>query len=213
MKTGDLLLFRGNRLLSGVIERLSDSPYSHVGIVARWHDRVVAFQADLRGVEVLPPAPWSASTAARSTGGRSSRTSATAHSKKMRSSTPRSRCSGSSTGTGRSSSSACESCSAGPSIRRMRTRRRTVCFAPSSSLAATATPRRLLDVNMTANDASTSPSDFATSGFFEKRYQLFDGSNGQACDGLLEGAGVRRKRRRALVWDGTKRLPPPPQMR
>jgi len=54
MRTGDLLLFRGNRLLSGVIERLSDSPYSHVAIVARWHDRVVAFQVDLRGVEVLP---------------------------------------------------------------------------------------------------------------------------------------------------------------
>jgi hypothetical protein len=70
-----------------------------------------------------------------------------------------------------------------------------------------------LDVNKTANDASTSPSDFARSGFFEKRYQLFDGSNGQACTGLLEPApGKRRKRRRALTWDGTRRLEPPPPL-
>ena len=68
----------------------------------------------------------------------------------------------------------------------------------------------LLDVNKTANDASTSPADFAASGFFEQRYQLFDGSNGQACTGLLEAAADRGKRRRALAWDGTKRLPPPP---
>jgi hypothetical protein len=53
-RTGDLLLFRGSKLLSGAIEHLSDSPYSHVAMLARWQDRIVAFQADLRGVEVLP---------------------------------------------------------------------------------------------------------------------------------------------------------------
>ena len=67
----------------------------------------------------------------------------------------------------------------------------------------------LLDVNKTANDASTSPADFAASGFFEQRYQLFDGSNGQACTGLLE-VPAGRKRRRALTWDGTRRLEPGP---
>jgi hypothetical protein len=46
IRTGDLLLFRGNRVFSDAIERLSDSPYSHVAILARWNDRVIAFQAD-----------------------------------------------------------------------------------------------------------------------------------------------------------------------
>ena len=36
------------------IESLSDSPYSHCAILARWDDRIIAFQADLRGVEILP---------------------------------------------------------------------------------------------------------------------------------------------------------------
>ena len=48
----------------------------------------------------------------------------------------------------------------------------------------------------------------APSGFFEKRYQLFDGSNGQACNGLLEVPVGPQKRRRALIWDGTTRLQP-----
>ena len=54
LRTGDLLLFRGNRLISGWIEELSDSPYSHCAILARWGERIIAFQADLRGVEILP---------------------------------------------------------------------------------------------------------------------------------------------------------------
>jgi hypothetical protein len=89
------------------------------------------------------PAPWSASTAARSTGGPSSRSCAPESSRSRRSSTPRSRCWGSSTDTGGSSSWVSASCSAGPSIRRTRTRRRIVCFAPSSCPAATATPRAI----------------------------------------------------------------------
>jgi hypothetical protein len=54
IQTGDILLFRGRYFLSGVIERLSKAPYSHVAILARWDDRIVAFQSDHRGAELLP---------------------------------------------------------------------------------------------------------------------------------------------------------------
>jgi hypothetical protein len=72
-----------------------------------------------------------------------------------------------------------------------------------------AAPDNLLDVDKMANDACTSPADFATCGFFEQRYQLFDGSNGQACEGLLEPPIHRGKPGPALTWDGTKRVQPP----
>ena len=211
MKTGDLLLFRGNRLLSGVIERLSDSPYSHVAIVARWHDRVVAFQADLRGVEVLP-----ASTMVCKYSGK---VDWWALKQELRDGTFKEDALfntaltllGVKYGYWRL-------IELGLRIMLGRTLNPKDAHATPDSLFCSefvsrcyrnAAPGNLLDVNKTANDASTSPSDFATSGFFEKRYQLFDGSNGQACNGLLEAPVGRQKRRRALTWDGTTRLHPP----
>jgi hypothetical protein len=72
-----------------------------------------------------------------------------------------------------------------------------------------------LDPNLKANDASTSPSDFATSGFFEPRYQLFDGSGGDACRNLLEATPMsgtpklgRAGRLAVRTWDGSARRPP-----
>ncbi len=211
MKTGDLLLFRGNRLLSGVIERLSDSPYSHVAILAHWRDRVVAFQADLRGVEVLPASTmvckysgkvdwWSLRQDLRDGTFKEDALFDTALTLL-----------GIKYGYWRL-------IELGLRILLGRTLNPKDAHATPDSLFCSEFVSRcyrnaaagdLLDVNKTANDASTSPSDFATSGFFEQRYQLFDGSNGQACDGLLEAPVGRRKTRRALPWDGTKRLQPP----
>ena len=66
-------------------------------------------------------------------------------------------------------------------------------------------------MNPNDDDASTSPADFAASGFFEPRYQLFDGSGGDACRDLLQivpGAGGPPARQ-VNVWDGRRREPPP----
>lgn len=195
-----------------MIERLSDSPYSHVAIVARWHDRVVAFQADLRGVEVLPASTmvckysgkvdwWSLRQDLRDGTFKEQELFNTALTLL-----------GVKYGYWRL-------IELGLRIMLGRTLNPKDAHATPDSLFCSefvsrcyrnAASGNLLDVNKTANDASTSPSDFATSGFFEKRYQLFDGSNGQACNGLLEAPVGRRKRRRALTWDGTKRLQPPP---
>jgi hypothetical protein len=209
LQTGDLLLFRGNRLLSGVIERLSDSPYSHVAIVARWRERVVAFQADLRGVEVLP-----ASTMVCKYSGK---VDWWALKPELRDGTFKEQALfdtaltllGIKYGYWRL-------LELGVRILLGRTLKPKDAHATPDSLFCSEFVSRcyrnasgdLLDVNKTANDASTSPADFATSGFFEQRCQLFDGSNGQACTGLLDAAVERGHRRRALAWDGKKRLPP-----
>ena len=211
MKTGDLLLFQGNRLLSGVIERLSDSPYSHVAIVARWHRRVVAFQADLRGVEVLPASTmvcrysgkvdwWSLKPDLRETVFNEDELFNTALTLL-----------GVKYGYWRL-------IGLGLRILLGRTLNPKDAHATPDSLFCSEFVSRcyrnatggVLDVNQIANDSSTSPSDFARSGFFEMRHQLFDGSDGQACTGLLEATrGKRRTQRRALAWDGTKRHLPP----
>ena len=203
IRTGDLLLFRGSRLLSGVIERLSDSPYSHIAILAHWEERVVAFQADLRGVELLPASTlvcrysgkvdwWSLKQQARDRGGFDERalldSALTLLGIKY---------------------AYWKLAALGVRILLGRT------LSPSD---AHATPDSLfcsqfvslcyrnasdnhLDVNLLANDASTSPSDFATCGFFEPRYQLFDGSSGQACRDLLKIGPDPQ----VHVWDGRTR--------
>src|SRR6516165_2679582 len=54
IQTGDILLFRGRHPLSKVIETISGAPYSHVAFLTKWDGRIIAMQADLRGVEVIP---------------------------------------------------------------------------------------------------------------------------------------------------------------
>ena len=212
IRTGDLLLFRGNYVLSHMIESLSDSPYSHVAILARWKDRVVAFQADTRGVEILPVSKmicryngkvdWWSRVAGFGDEVFEERLLDTA-------------------------------------LTLLGTR---YGYWPLVSLGlrilfgralnardAHATPDSLfcsqfvsqcyrvasdgkLDVNPNLNDASTSPADFVRSGHFVPRYQLFDGSGGAACDtssdlGALSGSA--RKSTRRQTWNGTQLLPHP----
>jgi hypothetical protein len=213
IRTGDLLLFRGNYLLSHVIETLSDSPYSHVAILARWKDRVVAFQADTRGVEILPVSKmvcryngkvdwWS----------RVAGFGDTAFEEKL----------------------------LDTALTLLGTRYgywplislgfRILLGRTLSARDAHATPDSLFcsqfvsecyrvasdgrfDVNPNLNDASTSPADFVRSGHFVPRYQLFDGSGGAACDASFDlgSAGGDRSRRRS-TWNGTRLLPDPPRV-
>jgi len=207
IRTGDLLLFRGNYMLSHVIESLSDSPYSHVAILALWKDRVVAFQADTRGVEILPVSKmvcryngkvdwWSRVE-----------------------------------GFG---DAAFEEKLLDTALTLLGTR---YGYLPLLSLGfrillgrtlkardAHATPDSLFcsqfvsqcyrvasdgqfDVNPRLNDASTSPADFVRSGHFLPRYQLFDGSGGAACDASFDfGPGGGNKSRRRPTWNGTRLL-------
>jgi hypothetical protein len=51
---GDVLLWRGNFLSSKLFQRLTDSYYSHVALVAKWSDRVMVLQAQQRGVVAVP---------------------------------------------------------------------------------------------------------------------------------------------------------------
>jgi hypothetical protein len=198
-----LLLFRGNRLLSDAIERLSDSPYSHVAILARWNSRVVAFQADTRGVELLPASKmvckyqgkvdwWSLKHHLRDSGVfneedllNSALTLLGVKYDYLR------------------------LIELGVRILLGRTLNPKDAHATPDSLFCSefvsrcfrAASNDVLDVNPKANDASTSPSNFATSGFFEPRCPLYDGSNGQACQEMLETPpGAPRKD--VVPWNG-----------
>jgi hypothetical protein len=210
IRTGDLLLFRGNRLLSGAIERLSDSPYSHVAILARWNDRVVAFQADTRGVEILPASKmvcryqgkvdwWSLKHELREGG--------VFHEQELL-------------------NAALTLLGVkygywplfelGVRILLGRTLNPKDAHATPDSLFCSefvsrcfrAASNDVLDVNPRANDASTSPANFATSGFFEPRCALFDGSDGQACQAVFD-APPGGTRKNVLPWDGKRRRPRP----
>jgi hypothetical protein len=206
IRTGDLLLFRGNRLLSGVIERLSDSPYSHVAILARWQDRVVAFQADEGGVAILPASKmvckyqgkvdwWSLKHHLRDSGVFQEDQLLNAALTML----------GVKYGYLRL-------VELGIRILLGRTLNPKDAHATPDSLFCSefvsrcfrAASNDVLDVNPQANDASTSPSNFATSGFFESRCPLYDGSNGQACQEMLE-TPPGKSRKDVVPWDGKTR--------
>lgn len=206
IRTGDLLLFRGNRLISGWIESLSDSPYSHCAILARWDDRIIAFQADTRGVEILPASTmvckyqgkvdwWPLKPEWRRAGALDDRllldTALTLLGIKYGYWTL---------------------IKLGLRILFGRALNPTEAHATPDSLFCSqfvslvyrTASHETIRVNRSANDASTSPADFATSGFFEPAAQLYDGSGGQACRDLLQivpcGPQVN-------VWDGRERRP------
>ncbi|HXJ21414.1 MAG TPA: hypothetical protein VMT03_14380 [Polyangia bacterium] len=203
IQTGDLLLFRGNRLISGWIEELSDSPYSHCAILARWDERIIAFQADLRGVEILPASTmvckyqgkvdwWPLKPELRRAGTLDDRllldTALTLLGVKYAYWTL---------------------IELGLRILAGRTLNPTEAHATPDSLFCSqfvslvyrTASHEKIRVNPAANDACTSPADFATSGFFEPRYQLFDGSAGEACRDLLKIGPDPQ----VHVWDGRTR--------
>lgn len=217
IQTGDLLLFRGKRFLSGVIEHLSSSPYSHVAILAKWHGRVLAFQSDLRGVEVLPASRivyhydgrvdwWAMKPAWRREGVFHEDllfdTAITLLGIKYgfwkllglglrilfgRALNPK-------------------DAQATPD---------TLFCSQFVSLCYRMASRQQMDVNRKVNDASTSPGDFARSGFFEARCQLYDGSEGRAGFNVLDaeppaepGQARRRPRKTVITWNGRASVDP-----
>jgi hypothetical protein len=51
---GDTILFRGKSAISRIIEWVTDSPYSHAGLVFWWDDRLMVLEASSHGVAALP---------------------------------------------------------------------------------------------------------------------------------------------------------------
>jgi hypothetical protein len=54
IQDGDILLWRGRYLGSRIFRFLTDSPFSHAAIAARWDDRLLVLQAEWSGVQAVP---------------------------------------------------------------------------------------------------------------------------------------------------------------
>jgi hypothetical protein len=202
-------------MVSKMIERLSDSPYSHIAVLARWNDRVLAFQSDMGGVQVLPASRivykydgsvdwWALKPELRQSVFAEERlfdTALTLLGLKY------------------------------GYWRLMALAFRIVLGRALNPKDAHATPDTLfcsqfvslcyrtasddvLDVNRDVNDESTSPADFARSGFFEPICRLYDGSGGRAGGNLLEkvpvweGSTTRRSRLGVRTWTGEDSIAP-----
>jgi hypothetical protein len=210
IRTGDILLFRGRRRISKVIEWISQSPYSHVAFLTRWEDRVIAMQSDLRGVEVIPASMlvcqyegkvewWRLGAHYRRTfddrdfldraltliGIRYGYLDLLRVGVRM---------------------------FLGMTVNRKLSRVRPGTLF-CSSFVSYCYENENITVNAKAGAGGTSPADFAMSGMFEKPLQLFDGSDSQACDKLLAARVGKRtahgQHHPSSVWDGKRRKTPP----
>jgi hypothetical protein len=54
MRTGDLLFWHGDYLISKLFERATGSYYSHAAIASRWDDRLILLQAEALGIQAVP---------------------------------------------------------------------------------------------------------------------------------------------------------------
>jgi hypothetical protein len=205
IRTGDILLFSGAYRLSGVIEWATHCPYSHVAVLSWWKDRLVAFQSDSRGVEVLPASTmvcryngkvdwWSLDDARRPAFDEDKffDTALTLLGVKF--------------GYARLF---------GLFVRMMLgwTLGRSDSNRPPSSMfcsqfVSCCFRNALGDLDLAANDASTSPADIMRSGFFNKRSRLLDGSGGKACEQALLPPRQPGQPYAAAIWDGKRREGP-----
>jgi hypothetical protein len=206
IKTGDILLFRGRHPLSRVIEWISGAPYSHVAFLTKWDGRVIAMQADLRGVEVIPASLivcryegqvewWRLGDAARARlDGRDflNRALTLVGIKygylpllwlgiRML---------------------------LGLSVYRKLSRLRpSTLFC--SQFVSYCYMNEGIEISAKAGVDGTSPADFAACGLFVEPHQLFDGSDHEACEQLLAtrvgGRGKGPRGGRATFWDGERR--------
>jgi hypothetical protein len=216
IQTGDILLFRGRHPLSKVIEKISGAPYSHVAFLTKWDGRIIAMQADLRGVEVIPASmlvcryegsvEWWRLAAAKRAAFDSrdflNRALTLIGIKygylpllwlgiKMM---------------------------LGLSVyRKLSHLRPSTLFC--SQFVSYCYMNEGIEISAKAGVDGASPSDFPASGLFEQPRQLFDGSNHEACDQLLATKLGRRKgalgAKIGAFWDGERRrdprgLPPAP---
>jgi hypothetical protein len=205
IRTGDILLFSGAYALSGVIEWASHCPYSHVAMLGWWKDRLIAFQSDHRGVEVLPASTmvcryngkvdwWSLEEAHRPAFDEDKffDTALTLLGIKFGYATL-----------------------FGLFVRMMlgwtlgrADSNRTPSSMFCSQFVSCCFRNALGDLVPALNDASTSPADIMRSGFFRKRYRLFDGSGGQACERALLPPRQSGHPYAAAIWDGQRREEP-----
>ena len=207
IKTGDILLFNGRHWLSHVIEGISHSKYSHVAFLTRWEGRIIAMQADLRGVEVIPASMlvcryegcvewWRLGDAQR-------------HAFDGRDFLNRAL-----TLIGIKYGYLSLLWLGIRMMLGMSVYRRFSHVRPStlycSQFVSYCYKNEGLDINAKAGVDGTSPSDFALSGLFVEPHQLFDGSDHKACEDLLGTTTPPKKKRTRVAepgsfWDGRGR--------
>jgi hypothetical protein len=210
IQTGDILLFRGRRLLSKVIEGISHAPYSHVAFLTKWEGRIVAMQSDLRGVEVIPASMlvcqyegtvewWRLREPER---GRLDTRDFLDRALTLV---------GVKYGYGSLIWLAVRMLLGVSVYRKFSRVRPSTLFC--SSFVSYCYMNEGIAISAKAGVDGTSPSDFAASGYFVDPHQLFDGSDHSACDQLLgtKLGRVRKKARgqaRGSVWNGRERRDP-----
>jgi hypothetical protein len=204
--TGDLLLFSGAYRLSKIIGWATHCPYSHAGILAKWDGRIVAFQSDTRGVEVLP-----ASTMVCRYNGK---VDWWALKPEYRAKLDKERF-----------------FDTALTLLGLRfgywgiirfglrllfgwtfNRRQDAQLTPNSMFCSQFVSNCYrnggLTIDSNLDDELTSPAVLASSPFFESRLRLYDGSGGDACKNLLVRPARRGRLKKAAVWTGEHRLPP-----
>lgn len=212
IQTGDILLFRGRRRLSRVIEWISRSPYSHVAFLTKWDGRIVAMQADLRGVEVIPASMLVCQYAGKVEWWRLGEE----HRRRFDERDFLNRALtliGIKYGYLELLGLAVRMLLGWSVYRRLSHLRPSSLFC--SSFVSYCYDNEHIAINAKAGVESTSPCDFAHSGVFENPQQLFDGSDTKACDELLAtrlGKGrAARAHSRGSFWTGAERRDPRPR--
>lgn len=212
IETGDILLFSGRRRLSKVIEGISKSPYSHVAFLTKWEGRIIAMQSDLRGVEVIPASMLVCQYEGKVEWWRLAESKRAAF--KSRDFLDRAL---TLVGVRYGYLSLI-----GVAIRMllgMSVYKKFSHVRPStlfcSSFVSYCYMNEGIAINAKAGVDGTSPSDFALSGLFEQPQQLFDGTNHEACDHVLETKTRRARKPGAKgntgsFWNGNARLDPRP---
>jgi hypothetical protein len=210
IQTGDILLFRGSRALSKVIEGISGAPYSHVAFLTKWDGRIVAMQSDLRGVEVIPASMLVCQYEGKVEWWRLA-------DEKRRTFDSRDFLDRALTLVGIKYGYLSLMWLGIRMLLGLSVVRRFSHLRPStlfcSSFVSYCYMNEGIDISAKAGPGGTSPADFAHSGLFVEPQQLFDGSNHEACDQLL-ATKIRARARRApgagkgSVWNGKERRDP-----
>ena len=216
IQTGDILLFRGRRTLSKVIEGISGAPYSHVAFLTKWDGRVIAMQSDLRGVEVIPASLLVCQYEGQVEWWRLA-------DEKRRAFDSRDFLDRALTLVGVKYGYLSLLWLGLKMLLGLSVYRKFSHLRPStlfcSSFVSYCYMNEEIAISAKAGPDGTSPADFARSGLFVDPQQLFDGSNHEACDQLLATkVGSRRRRSsgaaKGSVWTGQEvragRAGPPP---
>jgi hypothetical protein len=208
IQTGDILLFRGRRMLSKVIEGISGAPYSHVAFLTKWDGRIIAMQSDLRGVEVVPASLLVCQYEGKVEWWRLS-------DEKRRGFDSRDFLDRALTLVGVKYGYlsllwlGIRMLLGLSVVRKFSRLRPSTLFC--SSFVSYCYMNEDIAISAKAGPGGTSPADFASSGLFVEPQQLFDGSDHEACDRLLAtklGAHRKSPGAKGSVWNGKERRDP-----